>query len=85
MVRYEDKKKMWVEWGEEENEERREEMGDEGWSIIEKEKNDGRIEMKELMDDIEEKGIDYVIVEGGEGVEKRFMDEKIVERMIILS
>lgn len=37
------------------------------------------------MDDIEEKGIDYVIVEGGEGVEKRFMDEKIVERMIILS
>lgn len=63
--------------------ERREEMQAAGCKILAGEAVDGKLALPELMDDLAALGISSVLVEGGAGVAKNFLEEKLVDRLII--
>ena len=62
--------------------ERREEMQAAGCKILAGEAVDGKLALPELMDDLGALGISSVLVEGGAGVAKNFLQEKLVDRLI---
>lgn len=63
--------------------ERRQEMQAAGCKILAGEAVDGKLALPELMDDLAALGISSVLVEGGAGVAKNFLEEKLVDRLII--
>lgn len=64
-------------------EERRDEMQAAGCRLLAAESDHGRIALPELMDDLAAQGISSVLVEGGAGVAKSFLNEKLVDRLVI--
>ncbi|AAN29696.1 riboflavin biosynthesis protein RibD [Brucella abortus 01-4165] len=83
LVRSADTQPLWVACGEEAPDERRAALGAAGCRILATETHDGRIALPELLDDLAAQGIASVLVEGGAGVAKSFLDEKLVDRLII--
>ena len=74
---------LWIACGEEAPPERRYELQAAGCRILATEAHDCRIALPELMDDLAAQGISSVLVEGGAGVAKSFLDEGLVDRLAI--
>lgn len=83
LVRSTDALPLWLACGEDALPERRYEMKAAGCRIIAAESHDGRIALPELMDDLAAQGVSTVLVEGGAGVAKSFLDEGLVDRLIV--
>ena len=74
---------LWIACGEDVPPERRYEMQAAGCRIVATESHDGRIALPELMDDLAAQGISSVLVEGGAGIAKSFLEEKLVDRIAL--
>ncbi|MCR5940500.1 bifunctional diaminohydroxyphosphoribosylaminopyrimidine deaminase/5-amino-6-(5-phosphoribosylamino)uracil reductase RibD [Ochrobactrum sp. XJ1] len=83
LVQTADAQPLWVACGEEALPERRYELQAAGCRILATEAYDCRIALPELMDDLAAQGISSVLVEGGAGVAKSFLDEGLVDRLAI--
>lgn len=83
LVRTADAQPLWIACGEEASPERRYELRAAGCRILATETHDCRIALPELMDDLAAQGISSVLVEGGAGIAKSFLDEKLVDRLAI--
>ncbi|OIS93542.1 bifunctional diaminohydroxyphosphoribosylaminopyrimidine deaminase/5-amino-6-(5-phosphoribosylamino)uracil reductase RibD [Brucella cytisi] len=83
LVRTADAQPLWIACGEEAPLERRYELQAAGCRILATEAYDCRIALPELMDDLAAQGISSVLVEGGAGVAKSFLDEGLVDRLAI--
>lgn len=74
---------LWLACGEDASPERRYEMQAAGCRIVATESHNGRIALPELMDDLAAQGISSVLVEGGAGVAASFLEEKLVDRIVL--
>jgi diaminohydroxyphosphoribosylaminopyrimidine deaminase / 5-amino-6-(5-phosphoribosylamino)uracil reductase len=74
---------LWIACGEDVSPERRYEMQAAGCRIVATESDDGRIALPELMDDLAAQGISSVLVEGGAGIAKSFLEEELVDRIVL--
>ncbi|HBQ32334.1 MAG TPA: bifunctional diaminohydroxyphosphoribosylaminopyrimidine deaminase/5-amino-6-(5-phosphoribosylamino)uracil reductase RibD [Ochrobactrum anthropi] len=83
LVQTADAQPLWIACGEEALPERRYELQAAGCRILATEAYDCRIALPELMDDLAAQGISSVLVEGGAGVAKSFLDEGLVDRLAI--
>ncbi|MGB3349132.1 MAG: bifunctional diaminohydroxyphosphoribosylaminopyrimidine deaminase/5-amino-6-(5-phosphoribosylamino)uracil reductase RibD [Brucella anthropi] len=83
LVQTADAQPLWVACGEEALPERCYELQAAGCRILATEAYDCRIALPELMDDLAAQGISSVLVEGGAGVAKSFLDEGLVDRLAI--
>ncbi|ELT47122.1 bifunctional diaminohydroxyphosphoribosylaminopyrimidine deaminase/5-amino-6-(5-phosphoribosylamino)uracil reductase RibD [Brucella sp. ZJ1_1] len=83
LVQTTDAQPLWIACGEEASPERRYELTAAGCRILATEADDCRIALPELMDDLAAQGISSVLVEGGAGVAKSFLDEGLVDRLAI--
>lgn len=83
LVQTADAQPLWVACGEEALPERHYELQAAGCRILATEAYDCRIALPELMDDLAAQGISSVLVEGGAGVAKSFLDEGLVDRLAI--
>ncbi|WP_010661091.1 bifunctional diaminohydroxyphosphoribosylaminopyrimidine deaminase/5-amino-6-(5-phosphoribosylamino)uracil reductase RibD [Brucella anthropi] len=83
LVQTADAQPLWIACGEEALPERRYELQAVGCRILATEAYDCRIALPELMDDLAAQGISSVLVEGGAGVAKSFLDEGLVDRLAI--
>lgn len=83
LVQTADAQPLWIACGEEALPERRYELQAAGCRIPATEAYDCRIALPELMDDLAAQGISSVLVEGGAGVAKSFLDEGLVDRLAI--
>jgi diaminohydroxyphosphoribosylaminopyrimidine deaminase/5-amino-6-(5-phosphoribosylamino)uracil reductase len=83
LVQTADAQPLWVACGEEASQERRYELKAAGCRILATEAHGCRIALPELMDDLAAQGISSVLVEGGAGVAKSFLEEGLVDRLAI--
>jgi len=83
LVQTADAQPLWIACGEEALPERRYELQAAGCRILATEAYDCRIALPELMDDLAAQGISSVLVEGGAGVAKSFLEEGLVDRLAI--
>jgi len=74
---------LWLACGEDASLERRYEMQAAGCRIVATESHNGRIALPELMDDLAAQGISSVLVEGGASVASSFLEEKLVDRIVL--
>lgn len=74
---------LWLSCCENVAEERRDAMQAAGCRIIAAESYEGRIALPELMDDLAAQGISSVLVEGGASVASGFLQEKLVDRLVL--
>ncbi|MDH7791833.1 bifunctional diaminohydroxyphosphoribosylaminopyrimidine deaminase/5-amino-6-(5-phosphoribosylamino)uracil reductase RibD [Ochrobactrum sp. AN78] len=85
LVRSSEAVPLWLSCCENVAPERRYEMQLAGCRIIAAESDEGRIALPELMDDLAAQGISSVLVEGGASVAKSFLQEKLVDRLVLFS
>ncbi len=83
LVQTADAQPLWLACGEEASDERRYELKAAGCRILAAETHEGRIALPELMDDLAALGIGSVLVEGGAAVAENFLQEKLVDRLIV--
>ncbi|MBC2884889.1 bifunctional diaminohydroxyphosphoribosylaminopyrimidine deaminase/5-amino-6-(5-phosphoribosylamino)uracil reductase RibD [Ochrobactrum sp. CM-21-5] len=83
LVRSADVQPLWIACSEDASEERRQELKAAGCRILATEVHDCRIALPELMDDLAAQGISSVLVEGGAGVARSFLDENLVDRLVV--
>lgn len=74
---------LWIACSEDAPDDRRAALGAAGCRILATETHDCRVALPELLDDLAAQGISSVLVEGGAGVAKSFLDEKLVDRLVI--
>ncbi len=74
---------LWIACSEDAPDDRRAALGAAGCRILATETHDCRVALPELLDDFAAQGISSVLVEGGAGVAKSFLDEKLVDRLAI--
>ncbi|MFD1792742.1 bifunctional diaminohydroxyphosphoribosylaminopyrimidine deaminase/5-amino-6-(5-phosphoribosylamino)uracil reductase RibD [Ochrobactrum teleogrylli] len=82
LVQSADAQPLWIACADDASPERRYELKAAGCRILATEAHDCRIALPELMDDLAAQGIGSVLVEGGAGVAKSFLEEKLVDRLI---
>ncbi|MBN9046993.1 MAG: bifunctional diaminohydroxyphosphoribosylaminopyrimidine deaminase/5-amino-6-(5-phosphoribosylamino)uracil reductase RibD [Rhizobiales bacterium] len=83
LVRSADVRPLWIACGENAPANRRAALQAAGCRILATETEGERVALPELMDDLAAQGISSVLVEGGAGVAKAFLDEKLVDRLAL--